>query len=89
MVVMIPILTITLFLGVLTFIIIMLLPAIIELKRPKDAGPRIILENGFYLQNLRVPLDIPSLEVDEQIEVNQKIFKKIVKVLTALPMLEI
>ncbi|MEM2970136.1 MAG: hypothetical protein QXR63_04290 [Candidatus Bathyarchaeia archaeon] len=86
---MIPTLTIILFLGVLTFIIVMLLPAIIELKKPKDAGPRIILENTFYLQNLGVSLDIPSLEVDEPIEVNQKIVKKIVKVLTVLPRLEV
>lgn len=34
-----------LFFGVITFIIIMLLPALMELKKPKDAGPK-ILENG-------------------------------------------
>ncbi|MDW8023127.1 MAG: hypothetical protein RMJ15_05265 [Nitrososphaerota archaeon] len=30
--------------GVLTFILVMFLPAIIELKKPKDPGPRMILE---------------------------------------------
>ncbi len=31
---------VTIFLGVSTFLLVSLLPAIVELKRPKDKGPR-------------------------------------------------
>ncbi|MEM1565018.1 MAG: hypothetical protein QW734_04340 [Candidatus Bathyarchaeia archaeon] len=43
------------FFGVLFFIILTLLPSIIELKRPEDPGPKIIIDYDLiYLHNLDV-----------------------------------
>ncbi|MEM3703403.1 MAG: hypothetical protein QXX79_03150 [Candidatus Bathyarchaeia archaeon] len=75
-------------LAVLTFIIVMLLPALIELKKPKDAGPRIMLEEAVYLQILNASLNIPLLDGDDEVELNQKIIERMVKVLAVLPRLE-
>ncbi len=80
---------IPLFLAVLTFIMVMLLPAIIELKKPKDAGPRIMLEDMISLQSLSVSPDIPLLDFDDEVELNQKIIEKMAKVLAILPKLEV
>jgi hypothetical protein len=81
---------IPLFIAVLTFIIVMLLPALIELKKPKDAGPRIMLEDALYLQILNASPDIPLLDVDDdKVELNQKIIERMAKVLAVLPMLEV
>lgn len=80
---------IPLFLAVLTFIMVMLLPAIIELKKPKDAGSRIMLEDMIPLQSLSVSPDIPLLDFDDEVELNQKIIEKMAKVLAILPKLEV
>jgi hypothetical protein len=81
---------ITLFLAVLAFIIVMLMPALFELKKPKDAGPRIMLEDMLYLQILNASPNIPLLDVDdEKVELNQNIIEKMVKVLAVLPKLEV
>jgi len=81
---------ITLFLAVLAFIIVMLMPALFELKKPKDAGPRIMLEDTLYLQIINASPNIPLLDVDdEKVELNQNIIEKMVKVLAVLPKLEV
>jgi len=81
---------ITLFLAVLAFIIVMLMPALFELKKPKDAGPIIMLEDMLYLQILNASPNIPLLDVDdEKVELNQNIIEKMVKVLAVLPKLEV
>jgi len=50
---MIPNLTsiiVILILGIPILILIMLLPALLELKKPKDGGPRMIMENVSEVQ---------------------------------------
>ncbi len=49
-------------------ILIMFLPAVIELKRPLDAGPRLIKGNfaEILLSNLKIP--IINLEDDSKLE---------------------
>lgn len=87
---MIPSLTSTTFamlvFGVFAFIFIMLLPALLELKKPRDAGPRKILENTI------VPLtqtQIIMLEKgEEKIVLDQPVMKKLVDVISILPNLE-
>ncbi|MGB9960521.1 MAG: hypothetical protein ACPLKQ_08430 [Candidatus Bathyarchaeales archaeon] len=76
------------FLAVLTFIIIMLLPAFIELKKPKDAGPRIMLEEAASLHFLNASLDIPLLDEEDKVELSQKTMEKVAAVLAVLPRLE-
>lgn len=78
---------IPLFLGVLAFLFVMLLPTIIELKRPKDAGPRIILEEAFNLHFLGFS-EIPSLDDDEE-KLDPKVFDGLSKVLSSISLLEV
>jgi hypothetical protein len=77
-----------LFLGVSTFILIMLLPALIELKRPKDAGPRII-ENFGAVQYYPTEASIPLVNIEEeQYGLNRKIARRIAEIMAILPNME-
>lgn len=76
---------VTLILGVSTFIIIMLLPALLELKRPKDAGPRIIRNTAFSQYQIR-KLRIINVEEDQKFD--HALVKKIADAIAFLPNLE-
>jgi|YelNatPaOPRAMG01_1025707.scaffolds.fasta_scaffold18544_6 hypothetical protein len=84
-----PTTLILLFFGVITFIVIMLLPALFELKRPKDAGPRIIMDDVIIMQYLskRRILPLQSIE-EEKLGLDQAIIKKITDIIAFLPNLE-
>jgi hypothetical protein len=72
--------------GVSAFIFLMLFPAILELKKPKDAGPRTIIEEMLFQRfGLRVPLMDDSREV---IELDAVASGKIFEIISALPNLE-
>jgi len=88
---MVPNLTPTTFImlifGVSTFIFIMLLPALLELKRPKDAGPRMIMDHSVVVQP-----DIRSMlmvNVEEERGFDQILVEKIADVIAVLPNLEV
>lgn len=73
-------------LGVLAFFLIMLLPALLELKRPKDAGPRRILEDS---ASNPVGINLASLErTEEKSKLNLDLAKRIAEALAVLPNLE-
>jgi hypothetical protein len=75
-----------LILGVSSFILIMLLPAILELKKPRDAGPRRIMDDSAMSQ---IGIALSSLEPkEEKIELDLAILKKLVDVIAVLPNLE-
>jgi len=76
---------IMLMLGVLTFIFIMLLPALLELKRPKDAGPRIIADDANFTQ---LKISMPLVNVEEEQRFDQVLVKKIANIIAVLPNLE-
>lgn len=80
---------ILLFSGVITFIIIMLLPAFFELKKPKDAGPRIIMDDVIIMQYLpkKELLPLQNME-EEKFGLDQAIVKRITEVIAILPNLE-
>jgi len=67
----------------------MLLPALFELKRPKDAGPRIIMGDVIIMQYLpkRKILPLQSIE-EEKLGLDQTIVKKITDIIAVLPNLE-
>ena len=69
--------------GALSFILIMLLPALFELKKPRDAGPRKIMEE-IVVGPPRI--EITSMETD--VEVNQDLLRKVSAVISVLPNLE-
>jgi hypothetical protein len=77
-----PMTFIVLILGVSTFILIMLLPAFLELKKPKDAGPRTIMNNIVAIPQL------PTIMEDEKIVSDQTLRQKIAGIIAFLPNLE-
>jgi len=77
-----PMTFIVLILGVSTFIFIMLLPAFLELKKPKDAGPRTIMNNIIAIPQL------PTIMEDETTVLDQALRQKIASIIAFLPNLE-
>ncbi len=77
-----PMTFIVLILGVSTFIFIMLLPAFVELKKPRDAGPRTIMNNIIAIPQL------PTIMEDEKIVLDQALRQKIASIIAVLPNLE-
>lgn len=78
-----------LLLGVSAFILIMLLPAILELKRPRDAGPRIIMEDAVIAQRFQSREIIPLANMEEErFGLDQTIIKRIIDIIAFLPNLE-
>ncbi len=69
--------------GASTFILIMFLPALLELKKPKDAGPRRIMEEVVVYQHSE---RIDSMEVE--FEVDRNIVRKVSEIISVLPNLE-
>lgn len=74
--------------GVLIFIFIMLLPALLELKKPKDAGPRMMLNDVSVLQQLQIVQKISIVNIEEDLGFDQMAVKKIANVIAMLPNLE-
>ena len=73
--------------GVSILIFIMLLPSLIELKKPKDAGPRIIIDYTYDMQTLWKAA-MPILNVEEEIGFNKMLANKIADIISVLPNLE-
>ena len=76
---------ITLFFGVVTFILVMFLPAFLELRKPKDAGPRRIEENVVWS---KYHVQLASMERSEDTEAELAVIRKVANILSALPNLE-
>ena len=72
--------------GVITFVLTMFLPALLELKKPRDAGPRIITENSptWKMWN---QLSISIADMEENV-LKQAFTGEITNVLSVLPNLE-
>lgn len=66
----------------------MFLPALLELKKPKDAGPRMILNDVAVLQQLQIVQKIPIANMEEDLRFDQTVVKKIANVIAMLPNLE-
>jgi len=84
-----PTTLIMLLLGVSVFIFIMLLPALIELKRPKDAGPRIIMDDVITASRFQARVAVPLSSIEEEkFGLDKTIVKKIADIIAFLPNLE-
>lgn len=73
---------IMLILGLSIFILIMLLPVLLELKKPRDAGPRIIMDNIIAIPQLQPIIGEENLALD------QALHQKIAEILAVLPNME-
>ena len=72
--------------GVSTFILIMLLPSLIELKRPKDAGPRMIMDYAFFA----LPEVGETIEVGiEEQKFDLTLVQKLASIIAVLPNIEV
>jgi hypothetical protein len=72
--------------GVSTFILIMLLPSLVELKRPKDAGPRMIMDYTFFT--------LPEIGETIEIGIGEQRFdltvvQKLASIIAVLPNIEV
>jgi len=83
-----PMIFITLIFGVLTFIFVMILPALLELKKPKDAGPRTIMDSIPIGQSL-VGETTLIVNMEDDYEFDELLMKKVVDVIAVLPNLEV
>lgn len=84
-----PTTLIMLLFGVSAFIFIMLLPALLELKRPRDAGPRKIMADVIITQCFQARGTIPLASIEEEkFGLDQTIVKKIVDIIAVLSNLE-
>ena len=84
-----PTMLVILIFGVSTFIFIMLLPALFELKRPKDAGPRKIMDAIIAVQQFQLGQIISLMNVEEEkLGLDQVLVKKIAEIIAFLPNLE-
>ncbi|MEM3770003.1 MAG: hypothetical protein QXG76_02300 [Candidatus Bathyarchaeia archaeon] len=72
---------IMLFFGVMAFIIIMLLPAIMELKKPKDAGPKILESGEQHGINLLV-------NMESDVKFDWTTIRRVAEIIAILPNLE-
>ena len=75
--------------GVSTFIFIMFLPALLELKKPRDAEPRITMDDVIIAQRFRAREIIPLANIEkEKFGLDQTIVKRITDIVSFLPNLE-
>jgi uncharacterized membrane protein YcaP (DUF421 family) len=78
-------LIVTLVVTIVIFVALFFLPAIIELKKPKDAGPRVIIDFGqICLSDLKTSLQ----NVEEDLNFDSQLTSKIGVFLRFIPNLE-
>jgi hypothetical protein len=89
-VIMIPNLTaiITIITSTLALILITFLPAFLELKKPKDAGPRMIM--GFFPElKGHMTRFIPITNIEEEQKFDSSLIQTMAKIIAVLPSLEV
>ena len=71
-----------------TLILITFLPALIELKKPKDGGPRRITSE-FSTVNLHMVHALPIVNLEDEQKFDSSLVQTMAKVISFLPSLEI
>jgi hypothetical protein len=77
-----------LILGIPILILIMLLPALLELKKPKDGGPRMILDNISEVQ-IQIMRMIPIASIEDEQKFDSALIQLLAKIIAILPSLEV
>jgi hypothetical protein len=77
-----------LILGTVTLILIMLLPALLELKKPKDGGPRMIMDNISEVQ-IQIMRMIPIASIEDEQKFDSALIQPLAKIIAILPSLEV
>jgi len=66
----------------------MLLPALLELKKPKDGGPRMIMENVSEVQT-QIAHMIPIANIENEQRFDSALIRPLAKIIAVLPNLEV
>ena len=69
-------------------IIIVFLPALVELKKPKDNGPRMIMENASEFEAVMITI-IPLANIEENRKFDVALIRTLSRIIEVLPSLEI
>ena len=77
-----------LILGIPILVLIMLLPALLELKKPKDGGPRLILDNISEVQ-IQIMRMIPIASIEDEQKFESALIQTLAKIIEVLPSLEV
>jgi len=76
-----------LILGIPILILIMLLPPLLELKKPKDGGPRMIMDNISEVQ-IQIMRMIPIASIEDEQKFDSALIQLLVKIIEVLPSLD-
>jgi hypothetical protein len=76
-----------LILGIPILILIMLLPPLLELKKPKDGGPRMIMDSVSEVQ-IQIMRMIPIASIEEEQKFDSALIQLLVKIIEVLPSLD-
>jgi hypothetical protein len=76
-----------LILGIPILILIMLLPPLLELKKPKDGGPRMIMDSVSEVQ-IQIMRMIPIVSIEEEQKFDSALIQLLVKIIEVLPSLD-
>jgi hypothetical protein len=77
-----------LILGTPILILIMFLPAILELRKPKDGGPRMIMD-GVLEVRMQLAGAVPLVNIEEEKRFDSSLLRPLAKIIEALPSLEV
>ena len=77
-----------LILGTPILILIMFLPAILELRKPKDGGPRMIM-GGIPGALSQVTTAFPIMNIEEEQMIGSSLLRPLAKIIEVLPSLEV
>ena len=75
-------------LGTPLLILIMFLPAILELRKPKDGGPRVIM-GGIPEAPFQVTAVFPIVNIEEEQMFESSLLRPLAKIIEVLPSLEV
>ena len=75
-----------LILGIPILILIMLLPALLELKKPKDGGPRMILDNISEVQ-IQIMRMIPIASIEDEQKFDSALIQPLAKIIASFTQL--
>jgi len=69
-------------------ILIMFLPALLELKKPKDGGPRMIM-GAIPGVNMRLVRVIPFVNMEDEQKFDRALIQTLARIIEILPSLEV
>ncbi len=76
-------------LGAPAFLLVMLLPALIELRKPRDLGPRLILSSAMEMEMALGLRNYHILDIEDKYELNFSAIPLLKVILDRMPTMEV